>query len=209
MALVTGDLIGVRTYVPTNINLAAPGAFINGLTIALDESFLAAKQTIASENGVYVYKGAATPAIRSTIPLIDGLLVVCNEGTYFPDTTWMLTTDNPIVAGTTALTFKLKNKNGFPGWKPPNMQTWAWPEFKIKLQAQVDKYRKLPLASGAMITPTGAYPGSAAAFIGGVLLPDGRVFCVPTNSTTARIALTGYGDKLDPIITTSPFFNKF
>ena len=208
MALVTGDLIGVRTYVPTNINLAAPGAFINGLTMALDESFLAAKQTIASENGVYVYKGAATPAIRSTIPLIDGLLVVCNEGTYFPDTTWMLTTDNPIVAGTTALTFKLKNKNGFPGWKPPNMQTWAWPEFKIKLQAQVDKYRKLPRASGAMITPTGTYPGGNA-FVGGVLLPDGRVFCVPDGSTSARIALTGYGDKLDPIITTSPFFNKF
>jgi hypothetical protein len=35
-------------------------------------------------------------------------------------------------------------------------------------------------------TPTGTYPGSAA-FYGGVLLPDGRVFCVPYNSTSARI----------------------
>ena len=34
-------------------------------------------------------------------------------------------------------------------------------------------------------TPTGTYPGSA--FQGGVLLPDGRVFCVPCSSTTACI----------------------
>ena len=37
-----------------------------------------------------------------------------------------------------------------------------------------------------VMTPTGTYPGSGA-FIGGVLLPDGRVFCVPYLSTTARI----------------------
>ena len=37
-----------------------------------------------------------------------------------------------------------------------------------------------------LTTPTGTYPGSNA-FLGGVLLPDGRVFCVPLNSTTARI----------------------
>jgi hypothetical protein len=35
-------------------------------------------------------------------------------------------------------------------------------------------------------TPSGSYPGTQA-FVGGVLLPDGRVFCVPYNSTTARI----------------------
>ncbi|MEH1790829.1 MAG: hypothetical protein V7L23_36000, partial [Nostoc sp.] len=35
-------------------------------------------------------------------------------------------------------------------------------------------------------TPSGTYPGSTA-FIGGVLLPNGNVFCVPYNSTTAAI----------------------
>jgi len=35
-------------------------------------------------------------------------------------------------------------------------------------------------------TPTGTYPGNNA-YIGGVLLPDGRVFCVPCNATAARI----------------------
>jgi hypothetical protein len=35
-------------------------------------------------------------------------------------------------------------------------------------------------------TTHSGYPGNLA-FSGGVLLPDGRVFCVPHNSTTARI----------------------
>lgn len=42
-----------------------------------------------------------------------------------------------------------------------------------------------------LTTPTGSFPGGGA-FAGGVLLSDGRVFCVPHNSTTARI----YGDAL-------------
>lgn len=39
---------------------------------------------------------------------------------------------------------------------------------------------------GWKISFGGSYPGSNA-FFGGVLLPDGRVFCVPSNITTARI----------------------
>ena len=37
-----------------------------------------------------------------------------------------------------------------------------------------------------LTTTAGTYPGGNA-FFGGVLLPDGRVFCVPYNSATARI----------------------
>jgi hypothetical protein len=44
-------------------------------------------------------------------------------------------------------------------------------------------------------TDVGAAPGSYA-YVGGVLLPDGRVFCVPRNATQARIydAAGGYTD---------------
>ena len=41
-------------------------------------------------------------------------------------------------------------------------------------------------ALDTLTTPTGTYPGSTA-YLGGVLLPDGRVFCVPYSATTARI----------------------
>jgi hypothetical protein len=43
-----------------------------------------------------------------------------------------------------------------------------------------------PVFNGFVETPSGSYPGSNS-FGGGVLLPDGRVFCVPNSSSTARI----------------------
>ena len=59
----------------------------------------------------------------------------------------------------------------------------------------------------SLSTPSGTYPGSSS-FFGGVLLQDGRVFCVPYISATARI----YGDacKLLPYsMTISPMNNNF
>ena len=71
----------------------------------------------------------------------------------------------------------------FAPWQPPNGQVGAgWPAFQAALQAQAG----VATYADQTTTPTGAYPGSAA-FSGGVLLPDGRVFCVPYNSTSARI----------------------
>jgi len=42
------------------------------------------------------------------------------------------------------------------------------------------------VTTGSLTTPTGTYPGGYA-YVGGVLLPDGRVFCVPFSATSARI----------------------
>ena len=64
------------------------------------------------------------------------------------------------------------------------------------------------IVEDTLTIPSGTYPGGGG-FIGGVLLPDGRVFCVPFNSTTARI----YGSKLSKNLpvgrTHSAFDNKF
>jgi hypothetical protein len=57
-------------------------------------------------------------------------------------------------------------------------------------------------------TPTGTYPGSGA-YVGGALLPDGRVFCVPASATTALIYGAAVNTApLDFNLTLSPFFNK-
>ena len=42
-----------------------------------------------------------------------------------------------------------------------------------------------------------------------VLMHDGRVFLVPYNSTTATLAVTGYGFDIDPQIVLSAFWNGF
>jgi hypothetical protein len=65
----------------------------------------------------------------------------------------------------------------FPPWNGP----YNGGQFLLALQSQFNL-----TVTDTLTTPASTYPGSNA-FFGGVLLPDGRVFCVPNNSTTARI----------------------
>ena len=55
----------VRVSAPTNVNLTAPGATVDGVTLASGDRFLVANQTTNTENGIYIWNGAATPATRS------------------------------------------------------------------------------------------------------------------------------------------------
>jgi hypothetical protein len=54
-----------RVSTQGNLNLAAPGATIDGITMATSDRFLARAQTAGAENGIYIWNGAATPATRS------------------------------------------------------------------------------------------------------------------------------------------------
>ena len=87
-------------------------------------------------------------------------------------------------------------------------QVTNWARFQSTLNTIITKNRARGLTSGALTTPAGTYPGGSA-YIGGVLLPDGRVFCVPNSATTATITATRSHVGLDSNITLSPFFNKF
>lgn len=100
----------VRVVTTANISLAAPGTTIDGVTLANGESFLAAFQTTGSENGIYVFNGSAVPATRrvdadTSAKVVGGTRVHVMEGASFSDTQWVLTTNNPITLGTTALVF--------------------------------------------------------------------------------------------------------
>jgi hypothetical protein len=54
-----------RVASTANINLAAPGATIDGITMATNDRFLAKDQTTGNQNGIYIWNGAATPATRA------------------------------------------------------------------------------------------------------------------------------------------------
>lgn len=100
----------VRVAATVNINLAAPGTTIDSVTLAVGESFLAPFQTTASQNGIYVFNGSAVPATRrvdadTSAKVVSGTRVQVMEGASFSDTQWVLTTNNPITLGTTALVF--------------------------------------------------------------------------------------------------------
>jgi len=81
---------------------------------------------------------------------------------------------------------------GIPGQAPPlRLADWrytgpaSWPRYQADLLSMVSENQARPLVD-SLSTPAGIYP-TGGAYYGGVLLPDGRVFCVPYNGTTARI----------------------
>lgn len=100
----------VRAASVANITIATPGATIDGVTMATGDRFLAKNQTTGSENGIYVWDGAAVAATRATdfdadVEVTQGASIDVVEGTVNGNTRWLLTTADPIVLDTTSLTF--------------------------------------------------------------------------------------------------------
>jgi hypothetical protein len=93
-----------------NLNLASPGATIDGVTMAANDRFLAKDQTTGSQNGIYTWNGAAVAATRvidadTSAEVTSGMAVSVTEGTANGDKTFVLTTNDPITLDTTALVF--------------------------------------------------------------------------------------------------------
>lgn len=100
----------VRAASVGNIPIATPPTSIDGVTLNRGDRILLKDQTIPSENGVYLYLGGAPPLIRDydangNDKMLDGMTVSVCEGGVHRDTDWTLVTNNPIVLGTTSLSF--------------------------------------------------------------------------------------------------------
>lgn len=99
----------VRVASTASINLASPGATIDGITMTTGDRFLAKDQSTASQNGIYVWNGAATPATRapdmSTAAEVEQAVVTVEEGTSagatFRQTAVNVTLDTTNLAFTT------------------------------------------------------------------------------------------------------------
>lgn len=75
----------VRVSTQSNINLASPGATVDGVTMASQDRVLVRNQTTQSANGIYVWNGAATAMTRSldanTFAELEQAIVTVEEGT--------------------------------------------------------------------------------------------------------------------------------
>ena len=105
----------VRVRVSSNVNTASPGATLDGVSMAAGDRVLLSNQTTGSQNGIWVWNGAAVAMTRaldadSEADLL-GASVFVLEGTS-ADTLWTLTTDAPITVGTTTLTWTQFNSAG-------------------------------------------------------------------------------------------------
>jgi len=107
----------VRALSDTNINLASPGALvIDAVVLNPYDRVLLTAQTNATENGIYQVNAAQTYLVPApdyinidsgtSAAVNSGLTVTVTEGAEYAQTTWTLTTPNPIIIGTTAVTFE-------------------------------------------------------------------------------------------------------
>jgi hypothetical protein len=87
---------------------------VDGVNLAEDDRVLVTGQDTASQNGLYFVSSVGTGANGTWLRTSDGnengevqagMIVMVTEGSLYHDTQWKLTTNNPIVIGTTALTF--------------------------------------------------------------------------------------------------------
>lgn len=97
-----------------NVNLASPGATLDGVTLANNDRILLMNQTDGTENGVYVFHGATSALTRATdsdtsAEMAPGAVLSISEGSVNGDKTFILVTDGPITLGTTPLVFSLMN----------------------------------------------------------------------------------------------------
>jgi len=120
----------VRAATTSAINLAAPGAAIDGVAMVAGDRFLDKDNATGSARGIYIWNGAAVPATRATDAdgvgeLTSGAVVAVEEGTVNADSQWMLTTDGTITIGSTALTFARKDAGAASGVSPGAVMTFA------------------------------------------------------------------------------------
>jgi hypothetical protein len=109
--LVSGQTLkgAVRVVSTANVTLATPGATIDGVTMNTGDLFLAAGQTTATENGPYVWNGAAAAATRAgnwdtSAEAVLGSYWLVLQGTK-ADSFALLTNDTTITLGTTVPAF--------------------------------------------------------------------------------------------------------
>jgi hypothetical protein len=101
----------VHVATTTNLNLSSPGSTIDGVTMVSGDRVLVKDQSTASQNGIYVWNGAASAMTRATdadsvTKLNGGAFVFVEEGNTYATTGWVL--QQPVgtyVLGTTALTW--------------------------------------------------------------------------------------------------------
>lgn len=81
----------VRVSTQANLNLSSPGATVDGITMASQDRVLVRSQTTASQNGIYIWNGAAVAMTRSldatTFAELEQAVTTVEEGTSAA-TTW-------------------------------------------------------------------------------------------------------------------------
>lgn len=108
----------VRVASTVAINLAAPGANIDGVAMVLGDRFLEKNHATLASRGIYIWNGAAVPATRASdaddgAEFNGGATIPVEQGTLNADTNWQITNDGVVIIGVTGLTFQQQDSQNF------------------------------------------------------------------------------------------------
>lgn len=136
-----------RVATQANLNLASPGATIDGITMASGDRVLVRAQTAGAENGIYVWNGAATAMTRAldanTFAELEQATATVEEGTG-AGVTYRQTAVNGTL-GTTAVSFTTL------GTSSPTASTTQSGISRHGTQAEVDA--GVALSPNVVVTP--------------------------------------------------------
>jgi hypothetical protein len=125
----------VRVASSANVNIAAPGVLIDGITLVVNDRVLLLAQTAAAENGIYIWNGAAVTMIRSpdanTSDELESATVMVEEGTTSGGVTYRQTSVN-FVLGTGSVAWVTFGANA------PTSSTTTAGIIRTATQAEVD-----------------------------------------------------------------------
>lgn len=152
-----------RVATQANLNLASPGATIDGVTMASQDRVLVRAQTAGAENGIYVWNGASTAMTRSldasTFDELEQASVNVEEGTS-AGVTYRQTAVNGTL-GTTAVAWTTF------GTSAPAASTTQSGIMRLATQSEVDTGTATDLAvSPATLASWSGWMRKAAANIG-------------------------------------------
>lgn len=123
-----------RVATQANLNLASPGAAVDGITMVSQDRVLVRVQTAGAENGIYVWNGASTAMTRSldcsTFDELEQAVASIEEGSS-AGTTYRQTTANGTL-GTTAVAWAVF------GTSAPSASEATAGVAEIATQAEVD-----------------------------------------------------------------------
>ena len=172
--------------VATTANITLSGAqTIDGKSVIAGERVLVKAQATGQDNGIYVCASGAwaraSDAATST-DVTSGLAVFVEEGTANGGTQWIITTANPIVLGTTPLTF---TQFGAGATYSAANASITFVGTTIKQTAGTDG--QVDISNGGVVTPTTLSGDVASVTAGGA---------VTLGSTIQRTA--GFADEEAP-----------
>jgi hypothetical protein len=115
VAALSGGLVfkgAARVAATANVTIAGPGANVDGVAMVAGDVFLATAQTTGTENGPWVWNGAAVAATRpanfdTAGEAVPGSMWIVSQGTY--DNQLAILSNNAFVLGTDTATFAFLN----------------------------------------------------------------------------------------------------